>query len=179
MVGWEHSSRPLCGARPTASLNSGSPRSASQSSASSYPQAIANMRKRSIAGSVWTTSARPRHSRMQPASVSARPSRRSASRNSTSPPSDESNPPSKSALTFLRCAAGRSNGRRLSSVMAGVALSMLGKKDAVTTNFYPMTTTYATFAPKMSVLPRIMRARVSRRILHCLSPPSNSHCRQG
>ena len=52
MVGCEHRSRPLSGARPTASLNSGSPRRASQSSASSYPQAIANMRKRSIAGSV-------------------------------------------------------------------------------------------------------------------------------
>ena len=34
MVGWEHRSRPLSGARPTASLNKGSPRSASQSSAS-------------------------------------------------------------------------------------------------------------------------------------------------
>ena len=33
--------------------------------------AVANMRKRSIAGSVCTTSAGSRHSRMQPASVSA------------------------------------------------------------------------------------------------------------
>ena len=70
MVGWEHRSRPLSGARPTASLNKGSPRSASQSSASSYPQAIANMRKRSIPGSTWTTRSGSRHSRMQPASVS-------------------------------------------------------------------------------------------------------------
>ena len=46
MVGCEHRSRPLTGARPTVSLNSGSARSASQSSASSYPHAIANMRKR-------------------------------------------------------------------------------------------------------------------------------------
>ena len=45
MVGCEHRARPLSGARPTASLNSGSVRRASQSSASSYPQAIANMRK--------------------------------------------------------------------------------------------------------------------------------------
>ena len=37
MVGWEHRSRPLTGARPTASLNSGSARNASQSSATSYP----------------------------------------------------------------------------------------------------------------------------------------------
>ena len=35
MVGWEQRSRPLSGARPTASLNSGSARRASQSSASS------------------------------------------------------------------------------------------------------------------------------------------------
>ena len=35
MVGWEQRSRPLSGARPTASLNSGSSRSTSQSSASS------------------------------------------------------------------------------------------------------------------------------------------------
>ena len=40
MVGWEQRSRPLSGARPTASLKRGSPRRASQSSASSYPQAI-------------------------------------------------------------------------------------------------------------------------------------------
>ena len=124
MVGCEHRSRPLSGARPTASLNSGSARRSSQSSASSYPQAIANMRNRSMAGSVWTVRAGSRHSRMQPASVSARPSRRSAARSSTSPPSDEIDPPAKSAVTFLRCTAGRSNGRRLSSVMAGVALSL-------------------------------------------------------
>lgn len=35
MVGWEHRSRPLSGARPTASLNNGSERRLSQSSASS------------------------------------------------------------------------------------------------------------------------------------------------
>ena len=130
MVGCEHRARPLSGARPTASLNSGSVRRASQSSASSYPQAIANMRKRSIAGSVWTTVAGSRHSRMQPASVSARPSRRSASRKRTTPPSDEISPPPKSAVTFLRLTAGRSNGSRLSSVMVDVALSLPGEKDA-------------------------------------------------
>jgi hypothetical protein len=35
MVGWEHKGKPLSGARPTASLNRGSKRKASQSSASS------------------------------------------------------------------------------------------------------------------------------------------------
>ena len=71
-----------------------------------------------------------RHSRMQPASASARPSRRSAARSSTSPPSDEIDPPSKSAVTFLRLTAGRSNRRRVSSVMVGVALSLRRWKDA-------------------------------------------------
>ena len=69
-------------------------------------QAIANMRKRSIAGSVCTTSAGSRPSRIQPASVSARPSPRSASRNRTRPPSDETSPPSKPAVTFLHRTAG-------------------------------------------------------------------------
>ncbi len=82
------------------------------------------MRNRSIAGGVWTTSVGSRHSRMHPASVSARPSRRSASRSSTSPPSDEIRPPSKSAVTFLPYTAGRTNGRRVSSVVADVALSL-------------------------------------------------------
>ena len=152
MVGWEQRSRPLSGARPTASLKRGSPRRASQSSASSYPQAIASMRKRSIAGSVWTTRSGSRHSRMQPASASARPSRRSAARSSTSPPSDEIDPPSKSAVTFLRLTAGRSNGSRLSSVMVGVALSLLAKELALATNFYTITTLYATFATSSSGL---------------------------
>ena len=71
---------------------------------------------------------------------------RSTARNRTRPPFEEIRPPAKSQLTFLRCTAGRSNGSRLSSVMAGVALLLLGKKDASTTNFYPITTTYATFA---------------------------------
>ena len=108
------------------------------------------MRNRSIAGSVCTTSAGSRHSRMQPASVSARPSRRSASRNRARPPSDEISPPSKPAVTFLCLTAGRSNGSRLSLVMVGVALSLLPQKLASTTNFYTITTTYATFATTSS-----------------------------
>ena len=48
----------------------------------------------------------------------------------TSPPSDEIDPPSKSAVTFLRLTAGRSNRRRVSSVMVGVALSLRRWKDA-------------------------------------------------
>ena len=37
------------------------------------------------------------------------------------PPSELIRPPSKAAVTFLRSTAGKENGRRLSSVMAGVA----------------------------------------------------------
>ena len=60
------------------------------------------MRKRNIAGSVWTTRSGSRQSRMQPASASVSPSRRSAARSSIGPPSDEIEPPAKSAVTFLR-----------------------------------------------------------------------------
>ena len=93
------------------------------------------------ADTVLVTRSGSRHSRMQPVSASARPSRRSAARSSTSPPSDEIDPPAKSAVTFLRCTAGRSNGRRVSSVMAGVALSLPRRKCAGPTNFYPNPTT--------------------------------------
>ena len=101
--------------------------SGSQSSASSYPEAIANMRKRNIIGSVSTARAGSRYSRMQPASVPARPNPRSAACSSISPPSDEIDPPAKSAFTFLRLTAGRSNGRRLSSVMAALRFSCFSR----------------------------------------------------
>ena len=48
MVGCEHSAAPVSGRRPTASLNAGSARKLSQSSASSYPAAIKNIRSRNI-----------------------------------------------------------------------------------------------------------------------------------
>ena len=105
--------------------------------------AIANMRERSIAGSVWTTVAGSRQSRMQPANVSARPSRHSASHNRTTPPSDEISPPSKSAVTYLRQTAGISNGSRVSSDMA-MSRFRAEKIDASTTNFYLIITTYDT-----------------------------------
>ena len=96
------------------------------------------MRKRSIPGSTWTTRSGSRHSRMQPASVSDRPSRRSASRNKTRPPSDEISPPPKSAVTFLRLTAGRSNGSRLSSVMAAWRFRCLGRR-TLDNDFLPNT----------------------------------------
>ena len=50
MVGWEHRSWPLSGARPTASLNSGSQRKVSQSSASSPGSGFAGPKTGSAAG---------------------------------------------------------------------------------------------------------------------------------
>src|SRR3954462_10668290 len=49
------------------------------------------------------------------------PSRRSAWASNITPPSELIRPPSKAAVIFLRQTAGKQNGRRLSSVMAGVA----------------------------------------------------------
>ena len=49
-------------------------------------------------------------------------------RSSTKPPSHETRPPTKSAVTFLRWTAGRWNGRRVSSVVAGGALSLPRQK---------------------------------------------------
>ena len=50
------------------------------------------------------------------------PRRRPASRRNSKPPSEEIAPPSKLADTILRETAGRSKGRKLSPLMAGVAL---------------------------------------------------------
>ena len=142
MVGCEQRSRPLSGARPTASLNSGSPRSASQSSASSYPQAIANMRKRSIAGSVWTTRSGSRHSRMQPASASARPSRRSAARSSTSPPSDEIEPALEIGGYLLAADGWKIEREKGIFGHGGRGAFVASVERRWETNFYPITTTY-------------------------------------
>ena len=120
-------------------------------------QAVASMRKRRMAGSEWTTCAGLRRSQMQPARLSARRKQRSASRNGMGPPSDKIRPPSKAAPTFLRRTAGRSKGRRLSSVMAGVAYLLLGEEDASTTNSCPMATAYATSATLNSDPMRIIR----------------------
>src|SRR5438105_2807381 len=49
------------------------------------------------------------------------PSRRSAWASNITPPSELIRPPSKAAVIFFRQTAGKQNGRRLSSVMAGVA----------------------------------------------------------
>ena len=48
-------------------------------------------------------------------------------------------------------------GKQLSSVMAGVALSLPGKEDALATNSYPMTTAYAMPATSKSDPTRIIR----------------------
>ena len=143
MVGWEQRSRPLSGARPTASLKRGSPRRASQSSASSYPQAIANMRKRSIAGSVWTTRSGSRHSRMQPASVSDRPSRRSAPRNRTSPAVGRDQPAREIGGHLLAACGWKIERERSIFGHGGRGALVVSGEMRLATNFYPISTGYA------------------------------------
>ncbi len=105
-VGCEHRSRPLSGSRSQASLNAGSRRSRSRSSASSKPQAIARMRARRMSGRRWTTRSGLRRSAILAASFAQIPRRRSAAANSMTPPSEVIRPPSKAAVTFLRATAG-------------------------------------------------------------------------
>src|SRR3954471_9236876 len=62
-----------------------------------------------------------RGSAIRAASLSTIPRRRSAAASSITPPSDVMRPPSNAAVTFLRATAGKWNGSRLSSDMAGVA----------------------------------------------------------
>ena len=104
------------------------------------------MRKRSIAGSVWTTVAGSRRSRMLPARVSARRKRRSASRKRTEPPSDEISPPPEIGGHLLASDGWEIEPEQAIVGHGGVALSLHGKKDASTTNFHSITTTYATSA---------------------------------
>src|SRR6266478_3468577 len=60
------------------------------------------------------------------------------------PPSELIRPPSKAAVIFLRWTTGKQNGRRLSSVMAGVACLDPGKGLASATESYARSNAYAT-----------------------------------
>jgi len=117
-VGCEHRFAPVSGSRPQASLKAGSARKASRSSASSYPQAIAKMRARTMSASVCVMRSGSRRSGKHRANLSAIPNRRSAIASSITPPSEVSRPPSKAAATGLRPTAGNENGSRLELVMA-------------------------------------------------------------
>src|SRR5713226_131013 len=88
---------------------------------------MAKMRARRISGSRWVTRSGSRPSGIARASRSAMPSRRSAWASNVTPPSELIRPPSKAAVIFLRRTAGKQNGRRLSSVMAGVRASIPAK----------------------------------------------------
>src|SRR6266851_4761509 len=88
---------------------------------------MAKMRARRISGSRWVTRSGSRPSGIARASRSAMPSRRSAWASNMTPPSELIRPPSKAAVIFLRRTAGKQNGRRLSSVMAGVRASIPAK----------------------------------------------------
>src|SRR5258707_1249342 len=63
-----------------------------------------------------------RRSRMHDERRAASPSFFSTPRSRSTPASDESCPPSNPTLNFLRATDGRSNGRRVSSLMTDVAL---------------------------------------------------------
>src|SRR6266849_2442435 len=88
---------------------------------------MAKMRARRISGSRWVTRSGSRPSGIARASRSAMPSRRSAWASNMTPPSELIRPLSKAAVIFLRRTAGKQNGRRLSSVMAGVRASIPAK----------------------------------------------------
>src|SRR6267378_3995826 len=105
---------------------------------------MAKMRARRISGSRWVTRSGSRPSGITRASRSAMPSRRSAWANSMTPPSELIRPPSKAAVIFLRWTTGKQNGRRLSSVMAGVACLDPGKGLASATESYARSNAYAT-----------------------------------
>src|SRR5215217_2450048 len=85
------------------------------------------MRARRISGSRWVIRSGSRASGIARASRSVIPRRRSAWASNMTPPSELIRPPSNAAVIFLRQTAGKQNGRRLSSVMAGVARVDPGK----------------------------------------------------
>jgi len=94
-------------------------------------QAMANnIQMRSVASIVWPLLARSRHFPMWPVSVSARPSRSSAARKSTSPPIREDRPAREIGAHLPAMDPGRSNGSRVFSVMAVVTIALRRWKDA-------------------------------------------------
>ena len=115
------------------------------------------MRARIMSASVWVIRVGSRRSGKQRASRSAMPSRRSAIASSITPPSEVRRPPSKAAVTFLRATAGNENGRRLSSVMAGVAGAVRREGWRSATKSYALSALYATLASLKS------RALVNKR----------------
>ena len=135
--------RPLSGARPAASLNRRALRRALQSSASSYPHVIVNMRKRSIAESGCThqprvapvpDAARWRLRQTEPAFRRAQQDQPAVRRNHTA---------IEIGGHLFVFEVGRPNGRRVSSVMADAALSLPGKKGVSHPLSYPISTIYA------------------------------------
>ena len=154
MVGCEQRSRPLSGARPEASLNRGSVRRVSQSSASSQGTGFAGPKTGSTAGNRQHAEAQHGGERVDDlcrvASIAdaacqrvgeAEAALRLAQQDEAAVRGDQA--AIEGGAHLLAAPAGRSKGSRVSSVMAGVALSLPGKNDASTTNFYSMATAYA------------------------------------
>ena len=157
MVGCEHRSRPLSGARPTASLNRGSVRRASQLSASFPGSGFAGPRTGCPAGDREHAEAQHRRQRVDhrrriaPVPDAARqrlgqaePALRLAQQDHAAVGRDQ---PAIEIGGHLLASDGWKIERQQGIFgHGGVALSLAGKKDASTTNFYPITTTYATSA---------------------------------
>jgi hypothetical protein len=99
-----------------------------------------------MSGSRCTTRIGSRASAITAESFSAMPSRRSASANTITPPSELIRPPSNAAVIFLPATAGNENGSNVSSVMAGVAEIEQVKRMASTPNPYAPSSLYATSA---------------------------------
>jgi hypothetical protein len=118
MVDCEHRSRPD-GRRSSAILNNGSRRRLVASLPSAYPAAIASRRKRMISARRCAVRSGSRGSAMQAASRSATPSRRSISRRTSTPPSDEREPPSKRATMSFSATGDRPGSGSVESTMAG------------------------------------------------------------
>ena len=125
MVGCEHRSSPLSGSRPQASLNAGIAAQVVEVVAVLIAAGDGEDAGAQDVGDAVGDQVRDRGgSAISAASLSAMPRRRSAAASSITPPSDVRRPPSNAALTFLRRTAGKSNGSRVSSDMAGVARAM-------------------------------------------------------
>jgi len=93
-VGCEASPILACGRLSQAIFKAGSWRSASRSSQSSCPQAMAIIRAWIMVSYEWTTRDGSRASAMQDASSALSPRERPASRSSSAPPFEEMAPPS-------------------------------------------------------------------------------------
>ena len=161
MVGWEQRSRPLSGARPTASLKRGSPRRASQSSASFPGSGFAGPRTGSPAGDREHAEAQHRRQRVDhPLRVAplpdaarqrlgqAEPALRRAQQDQPAVRRDR--PALEIGGHLLALYGWKIEREKAIFGHGGRGAFVASLERRWTTNFYPITTTYATFATTSS-----------------------------